>query len=158
MCSRLCKQAPSVSALVVRTSRISHKQSNTGNPAKNATLLTSHAQTPPSLFPTKPYIIRNGTNSSTPTTRGLKEKCLQPLLAGPLVGLDFDCKAQFNPGCHVIPDYTTIVRATVEREAEWAEFGAGFGDGEDGLLCHAKFCVCSLGHSWESGEFLVISL
>ena len=84
MCSRLCEQAPLVSALLVRPSRISHKQSNTGNPVNNATLLTSHAQTPPSLFPTKPYIIINGTNSSTPTTRGLKEKCLQPLLSGPL--------------------------------------------------------------------------
>jgi hypothetical protein len=31
--------------------------------------------------------------------------------------LDFDCKAQFNAGCHVVPECPVIVKATIERGA-----------------------------------------
>jgi len=32
--------------------------------------------------------------------------------------LDFDCKAQFNAGCHVVPECVTIVKAIIKRGRE----------------------------------------
>lgn len=56
------------------------------------------------------------------TTRSIPEntgKSTYKLFASEHWGsLDFDCKAQFNAGCHVVPECAAVVKATIERGRE----------------------------------------